>query len=108
MNSGTPAPRTLEVAKSTVWLWVRAMRVSTLVGSSDDMVASVSSEATLDASRATPMISLIAAKRSVIGMRPVGTNMRVRVKAFAPELSLRVLMAIEVRSDSTGEPFSWW
>ena len=106
MYSGMPAPRTLDVAKSTVWLCARAMRVSTEVGSNDDMVASVSSEAFLDCSRACDTASLIAAKRSAMGIGPVGTNMRARVNALAPLDSERVLMAMDVRSVSIGIP-SW-
>ena len=41
-------------------------------------------------------------------MSPVGTNKRTNVNAFAPDSSLRVLIAMLVRSDSTGAPSLWW
>ena len=84
------------------------MRVSTEVGNRLDAVANVSSCAFFEPSRAELINSLMAANRSVMGISPVGTNMRTNVNAFPPESSLRVLMAMLVRSDSTGMPSLRW
>ena len=43
-----------------------------------------------------------------MGMSPVGTSMRTSEKALDPESSVRVLIAIDARSDSTGDPSSVW
>ena len=53
-------------------------------------------------------ISLTAANRSAIGMSAVGTSIRANEKALLWLPSVRVLMAIEARSDSTGAPMVSW
>ena len=50
----------------------------------------------------------MAAKRSPIGIVPVGTISRASEKALAPESAVRVLIAIDARSRSTGAPSSEW
>ena len=100
MYSGIGAPRTLLVAKSTVCACCRAMRVITLVGSVEASAASVSIEPLAVAVRAAPVAAWIARKRSPIGISPVGTSIRARLNAFAPDCSVRVLTALySVRSE---------
>ena len=96
------------MAKSTVWVCWRASRVISDVGRAAATVASTSSDADVPCSRAAVAISLIAANRSAMGISPVGTIIRASEKALAPELSVRVLTAIEARSCSTGSPSSMW
>ena len=84
------------------------MRVSTDVGRFAESVAMVSSEALFAPSRAWLSASCTAAKRSTIGMSPVGTSSLARENALLPDDSVRVLMAIEVRNDSTGAPSARW
>ena len=69
-------------------------------------MARVASEADEPCSRAAVAASWIALNRSMIGISPVGTIIRASEKALAPELSVRVLTAIEARSWSTGSPSS--
>ena len=82
------------------------MRVSTDVGRLADNVASVSSDADLAPSRACVSASFTAANRSTIGISLVGTSSFANENALLPEDSVRVLMAIDVRNDSTGAPRS--
>ena len=49
---------------------------------------------------------MISAKRSAIGIPAVGIIIRTSENAFAPDVSLRVLIAIDERSASTGAPIS--
>ena len=78
------------------------------VGRAAATAASVSSEAPAAWSLAASDSSWIAAKRSAIGISPVGTIIRAREKALAPESAVRVLIAIDARNCSTGAPSSSW
>jgi hypothetical protein len=61
-----------------------------------------------DDSRAATVASWIRRKRSPIGISPVGTSILASENAFAPELSVRVLIAMLARRWSTGWPISMW
>ena len=76
------------------------------VGTTPEIVAKASSDEDSVPVRAATRISLIAEKRSAIGMSAVGTSIRASVNALLPLLSFRVLIAIDARNDSTGAPIS--
>ena len=78
----------------------------TLVGSVAATAASASTDPLVPASRASWASAWMRRKRSAIGMSPVGTSIRARENAFAPDESVRVLMAMLERSSSTGLPIS--
>ena len=101
-------PSTFDVAKSIVWACWRASLVTIEVGSVDAKAAIVSRLAFFDPPTAAWLASWIARNRSPIEMSPVGTSMRTSENAFDPESSVRVLIAIDARSDSTGSPSSAW
>ena len=82
----------------------RATRVTIDVGNVDAKAASASRLVCFDWPTAACADSWIALNRSSIGMSPVGTSMRTSENAFGPEFSVRVLIAIDARSDSTGSP----
>ena len=107
MNKSNGAPRTFEVAKSTVSTCWRATRTSIEVGS---MFTSPAKEPTIVSDRSpfvTVRRSRMALNRSTGSTMPAGTNTRAGVNALPPiDRSLRVDTGIEMRNSSTSTPFA--
>ena len=85
-----------------------ASRVTSDVGRVAATAAMVSSPAVADASRAVVVASWISRNRSAMSISPVGTSSRASENAFEPESLVRVLMAMDARSCSTGAPTARW
>ena len=96
------------MAKSTVWAWDLARRVTSDVGSAEATAAMVSSPAVADASRAVVVASWMRRKRYAMSISLVGTSRRASENALEPDSLVRVLIAMDARSCSTGAPTARW